>query len=69
MNTGVTVVGLVRDVVAAALALAILFDLNISNDQVAGVLLLVTTLGAFGSWAYGAWQAKKASSTTTTPSR
>ena len=49
METGL---GLLRDVVAAALALAILFNLDISDEQVAGILLLVTTVGAFGTWAY-----------------
>lgn len=44
--------GLLRDVVAASLALAILFGLKLSDDQIAGILLLVTTLGAFGTWVY-----------------
>jgi hypothetical protein len=51
-NPGATLLGLLRDVVAAALALAILFNLNISDEQVAGVLLLVTTVGALGAWIY-----------------
>lgn len=59
MNTGATLIGLVRDVVAAALGLAILFNLDISDEQIAGVLLLVTTVGALASWAYNA---RKASS-------
>lgn len=42
--------GLLRDVVAAALGLAILFNLNISDEQIAGVLMLITTVGAFASW-------------------
>lgn len=44
--------GLLRDVVAAALALAILFGLDLSDDQIAGILLLVTTVGAFGTWVF-----------------
>lgn len=59
MDTGAVVIGLVRDVVAAALALAILFNLNISDEQVAGVLLLVTTVGALASWLYTAWWSKR----------
>jgi hypothetical protein len=53
MQTGI---GLLRDVFAAALALAILFGVGFSDDQVAGLLLLFTTAGAFGTWAYGAYR-------------
>lgn len=56
MQTGL---GLLRDVIAAALALAILFGLSISDDQVAGILLLITTAGAFGTWAYRAYSAQR----------
>lgn len=52
MNTGATLIGLIRDVFAAALALAILFNLDISDEQIAGILLLVTTVGALAAWAY-----------------
>lgn len=62
MDTGATILGLIRDVVAAALGLAILFNLNISDEQIAGVLVLVTTVGALASWAYNA---RKASPPTT----
>lgn len=55
MKTGI---GLLRDAIAAALALAILFGAHVSNDQVAGILLLVTTVAAFGTWAYGARKSK-----------
>lgn len=57
MQTGL---GLLRDLVAATLALAILFGAELSDDQVAGVLLLVTTAGAFGTWAYSARKVRKA---------
>jgi hypothetical protein len=58
MDTGATLIGLVRDVIAAALGLAILFNLNISDEQIAGVLLLVTTIGALATWAYNVWRAQ-----------
>lgn len=48
----ITGIGLLRDVVAAVLGVAILFGANFSNDQIAGVLLVVTTLGALGTWAW-----------------
>lgn len=44
--------GLFRDIFAAGLALAILFNVDITEDQVAGVLLLITTIGAFASWIF-----------------
>jgi uncharacterized membrane protein YoaK (UPF0700 family) len=47
-----TFVGLLRDFVAAALGLAILFGANFSDDQVAGILLFVTTVVALGTWLY-----------------
>lgn len=55
MKTGI---GLLRDVVAAALGLAILFGVSFTDEQIAGVLLFVTTAGAFGTWAYGAYKAR-----------
>ena len=54
METGL---GLLRDIVAAALALLIAFGVHLADNQVAGILLLVTTLGAFGTWAYNARKA------------
>lgn len=57
METGL---GLLRDVIAAALALGILFGLSFSDEQVAGILLLATTLGAFGTWAYKSVKSKPA---------
>lgn len=54
---GATLIGLIRDVIAAALGLAILFNLDISDEQIAGVLVLVTTVGALGTWAYTQWKA------------
>lgn len=54
MGTTSVVIGLVRDVVVAAIGLAILFGANFTDEQVAGILLLITTVGALGSWLY-AW--------------
>lgn len=51
-NKWQTGLGLLRDMVAAALALAILFGVDLTDDQVAGILALIVTAGAFGSWAY-----------------
>lgn len=59
MNTGTTLIGLIRDVIAAALALAILFNLDISDEQIAGILLLVTTVGALATWAYNVWRSSQ----------
>lgn len=56
--------GLLRDVIAAGLALAIFFNLNISDEQVAGVLLFVTTVGALVSWLF---LIKKTGQAPTTP--
>lgn len=52
MDTGATLIGLIRDAVAAVIGLAILFGVNWSDDQVAGILLVVTTVGALVSWLY-----------------
>jgi len=54
-----TALGLLRDFVAAALAVAILFGANISDDQVAGVLLLTVTGAALGSYAVKEWKKSK----------
>jgi hypothetical protein len=45
-------IGLARDFVSAGLGLAILFGLNLTSDQIAGILLVVTTAGALGAHAY-----------------
>lgn len=45
-----TALGLLRDVIAAGLGLAILFNVAISDDQIAGILLLVTTVGALAAY-------------------
>lgn len=58
MENGAKLLGLIRDLVAAGLALAILFNLNISDEQVAGILMLVTTGGALASWAYNEYAKK-----------
>lgn len=39
-------VGYMKDFIAAALACAVLFGLPVSEDQIAGILLLVTSGGA-----------------------
>ena len=62
MSAGATLIGLIRDLVAAALGLAILFNLDISDEQIAGVLVLVTTVGALASWGYNAWKASQTTS-------
>lgn len=55
-----TALGLVRDFIAAALGLAILFGANLSDDQIAGVLLVVSTGVALAAWAYQAYDARRA---------
>lgn len=52
--------GYLRDFIAAALGLAILFGVSISDDQVAGILLFSTTALAFGTYAYAAWKRREA---------
>ena len=52
--------GYLRDFIAAELGVAILFGVNMSDDQVAGILLVVTTGAAFGTYAYGAWKRRGA---------
>lgn len=49
--TGTTFLGLVRDFVAAVLGLAILFGVGWSDEQVAGILLVVSTALALGTYA------------------
>ena len=51
MQTGL---GLLRDLVAAIIGLLILFGVNLTDAQVGGLLLVLTTAGAFGTWAYKA---------------
>ena len=48
--------GYLRDFIAAGLGLAILFGADFTDDQIAGILLLVTTAGALISYAYQRWQ-------------
>ena len=48
--TATDVIGYIRDLAAAVIGLAILFGANFSNDQVAGILLVVTTAGALVSY-------------------
>lgn len=45
-----TILGLARDFIAAGLGLAILFGVTISDDQIAGILLVVTTGVALASY-------------------
>lgn len=52
MDNGAMLIGLIRDCVAAVIGLAILFGVSWSDEQVAGILLVVTTVGALASWLY-----------------
>lgn len=54
-----TALGLIRDFVAAVLGLLILFGVNFSDEQIAGVLLVVTTAAALGSWAWVAYRDRR----------
>jgi len=47
-----TFLGLVRDFSAACIGLLILFDVGLSREQEAGILLVVTTGVALGHWIY-----------------
>lgn len=51
-------IGLLRDFVAAGLGLAILFGANFSDDQIAGILLLLTTLAAVVTWGVKVYKAR-----------
>lgn len=44
--------GLLRDLVVAVIGLGILFGVSISNEQIAGILLVVSTAFALGTWFY-----------------
>ena len=52
-----TTIGLLRDFIAAVLGVLILFGVDLTDAQIAGVLLVVTTGAAFGTYVYG--QVKK----------
>jgi hypothetical protein len=56
MNTATNILGYVRDFAAAAVGLAILFGANFSDEQIAGILLLVTTGTALGSYLWGQYK-------------
>lgn len=56
-----TAIGLVRDFVAAVLGLLILFGVNLTDAQIAGLLLVVTTGAALGTFLYGQWKGRGAS--------
>ena len=57
MSTTSDVIGYIRDLAAAVVGLAILFGADLSNDQVAGILLVITTGAALGTYF---WQRYKA---------
>lgn len=57
MDTTSIIIGLIRDVVAAVVGLAILFGAGWTDEQVAGILLVVTTVGALGSYAWAQYKA------------
>ena len=48
-----TFIGVLRDFIAAVLGLLILFGVDLTDAQIAGVLLVVTTGAAFGTYVYG----------------
>lgn len=52
MDTFATGIGLLRDAIAATLGVLILFGVEISDAQIAGILLVVTTFAALGTWLY-----------------
>jgi hypothetical protein len=47
MSTGV---GLLRDLVAAVIGLLIAFGVEVSDEQAAGILLVLVTAAALGTW-------------------
>lgn len=51
--------GLFRDFVVAVIGLGILFGVNVSQEQIAGILLVVTTAAALGTWAWKATHPSK----------
>lgn len=52
MDKIATGIGLLRDAIAATLGLLILFGVELSDAQIAGILLVVTTFAALGTWLY-----------------
>jgi hypothetical protein len=54
MNTDkiATGIGLLRDATAATLGLLILFGVDLTDAQISGVLLVVTTFAALGTWLF-----------------
>lgn len=52
MPSTTTLIGLLRDFVAAALAVALLFGITITQEQIGGILLLVVTGGALATYVY-----------------
>ena len=48
--------GFVRDFIAAGLGLAILFGASFSDEQVAGILLFVSTAIALGAYLWGRYR-------------
>lgn len=54
-----TLIGLMRDFIAAGLELAILFGAGFSDEQTAGILLVASTGLALGTWGYKAWRASR----------
>lgn len=55
-----TAIGLFRDFVAAVLGLLILFGVNLTDAQIAGLLLVVTTGAALGTFLYDRWKGRAA---------
>lgn len=53
-------IGYFRDLVAAVLGLLILFGVDLTDAQLAGVLLVVSTGGAFGAYVWAAYRQRHA---------
>lgn len=51
-----TLIGLVRDFIAATLGLAIVFGVSLSDEQEAGILLVASTGLALGTFVYKSYR-------------
>jgi len=54
-----TFTGLLRDFVVAVVGVLIIIGVDISDQLLAGILLILTTGLAMGTWAYKAWKASR----------
>lgn len=55
-----TAIGLFRDFVAAVLGMLIVFGVNLTDAQIAGLLLVVTTGAALGTYLWDRYRASAA---------